>query len=346
MRQLTYVAPRVLEWWDVQAPRLSHDEDALVRPIAVTRCDLDRFIADGTAGMPGPFAIGHETYGEVVDVGDAVRGFRPGDRILVPFQISCGRCARCRMGLTGLCEHVPYRSSYGMAPLSGIDYGGGLSDLLRVPFADHMLIHAPEGLTPEAMAGVTDNVTAALTFVAEPLRARPGAPVLIVGGDTNGIGLHIAQCAVALGADKVVYVDRDRHTLELAARVGAEAVALDLGHDTAPVGAFPITIDASGSEDGLAYAIRCTDYEGLCQRTYGDFKPRTPTPLRDMYGRNITLKLGRVHARAHMGAALDLMQRGCLHPEHMITRRATFEEAAEAILDPTNKVVFTASPAG
>ncbi len=343
MRQLTYVSPRVLEWRDVPEPRFKQDGDAVVRPMAVTRCDLDLFIASGAVGLPGPFAIGHETLGEVVEVGECVRNVRPGEHVIVPFQISCGACGRCRAGFTGLCEAVPYRSSYGMAPLSGVDYGCGLSDLLRVPFADHMLVHAPAGLEPEALAGVADNVTAALAFVAEPLRLRPGSPILVVGGQGKGVGLHIVQCALALGADRVVYVDQDRGSLALAERVGGEPVELALDPETPPIGQFPFTIDASGYVEGLAFAIRCTDHEGLCQRTYGDFKPATDVPLRDMYARNITLKLGRVHARAHMPAALDLMQRGRLHPEDVITRRASFDDAAEAMLDPTNKVVFTRS---
>lgn len=340
MRQLFYVSPQVLEWREVADARLESDGDAIVRPLAVTRCDLDLSIATGLAGWPGGFAFGHETYGEVIEVGDRVAGFRPGDRVLVPFQISCGSCGRCRRGLTALCETVPYRSSYGMAPLSGVEYGGGLADRLRVPFADHMLLHAPADLTPEALAGVADNVTNALAFVLDPLRERPGARLLIVGGARGGIAFHVIQCAIALGAEKVVYVAQDDDNLDVAKRLGAETIQMELRPDTPSVGQFPLTFDASGHDDGLAFAIRCTDYEGLCQRTYGDFVPRTPTPLMDMYGRNITLKLGRVHARAHMPAALDLMQRGCLCPEHVITRRALFCEAAEAMTDPTHKVVF------
>jgi alcohol dehydrogenase len=342
MKQLQYISAGVLEWHDVPEPRLQSDSDALVRPLAVTRCDLDIFIATGRAGMPGPFAVGHETYGEVLDVGAGVRNFHPGDRVVVPFQISCGDCGRCRKGLTGLCETVPYRSSYGMAPLSGVDYGGGLSDLLRVPFADHMLVHAPDGLEAAALAGVADNVTTALTFVAEPLLRHPRARILVVGGRGKGIGLHIVQCAVALGADKVVYVDRDATSLDLARRLGADSIAMKIEAQTPPIGSFPFTIDASGDEDGLAFAIRCTEYEGLCQRTYGDFTERTPVPLRDMYGRNITLKLGRVHARAHMCQTLHLMEKGSLKPEQAITKRAPFREAAEAMLEPENKIVFLA----
>jgi len=342
MKQLQYISAGVLEWRDVPEPRLESDGDALVRPLAVTRCDLDILIATGRAGMQGPFAIGHETYGEVLAVGDAVRSFRPQDRILVPFQISCGSCGRCRAGLTALCEQFPYRSSYGMAPLSGIDYGGGLADALRVPCADHMLVHAHRDLAPEAMAGVADNVTTAFTLVAEPLRSQPRARILVVGGRGKGVALHVAQCALALGSDKVVYVDTDPKSLELARRIGTEAIHLELGPHSKAIGKFPFTIDTSGSEDGLAFAIRCTDYEGLCQRSYGDFVERTPVPLRDMYARNITLKLGRVHARAHMHATLNLMRDGRLHPEHVITHRASFDEAAEVFLEPANKVVFLA----
>jgi alcohol dehydrogenase len=63
MRQLTYVRPNLLEWWDVPEPRLQDDRDAIVAPLAVTRCDLDLSIATGVAGFEGPFAIGHEAAG-------------------------------------------------------------------------------------------------------------------------------------------------------------------------------------------------------------------------------------------------------------------------------------------
>ena len=95
MRQLTYVGGSTIEWWDVPAPKLQDDRDALVRPLAVTRCDLDLTIVGGKSGLPGPFALGHETSGIVTDVGGAVRNFVPGDLVIVPFQISCGECERC-----------------------------------------------------------------------------------------------------------------------------------------------------------------------------------------------------------------------------------------------------------
>lgn len=145
MRQLTYVRPNLLEWWDVRAPRLQDDGDAIVQPLAVTRCDLDLYIANGAANFPGPFAIGHEAAGVVAEVGDSVARIKPGDQVIVPFQISCGKCDRCRRGRTNACTSVPFRASYGLKPVCGVEFGGALSDFLRVPFADHMLIHHPQG---------------------------------------------------------------------------------------------------------------------------------------------------------------------------------------------------------
>src|SRR5437899_11047883 len=106
MRQLTYVRPNLLEWWDIPEPRLQDDREAIVAPLAVTRCDLDLSIAIGKSGFQGPFAIGHEAAGIVTDVGDAVRTFAPGDKVIVPFQISCGQCERCRRGHTNACSPV------------------------------------------------------------------------------------------------------------------------------------------------------------------------------------------------------------------------------------------------
>ncbi len=85
MRQLTYVKDTTIEWWDVPARQLQDDHDALVMPLAVTRCDLA--IASGRSGLPGPFALGHERAGRVMDIGDCVRNFVPGDLVIVSFQI-------------------------------------------------------------------------------------------------------------------------------------------------------------------------------------------------------------------------------------------------------------------
>jgi len=88
MRQLTFIQPHVVEWREVTDPVLQGGGEALVRPVVVANCDLDRPIISGRFPVPGPFALGHEFIAEVVDVGDAVATVAPGDTVIVPFQVS------------------------------------------------------------------------------------------------------------------------------------------------------------------------------------------------------------------------------------------------------------------
>src|SRR4051812_23079347 len=179
MRQLTLVETGRLEWEDVPEPKLEEGGQALVRPLAVALCDLDANIVNGEFPLPAPVAMGHEFVAEVVDVGDGVKSVRPGDRAVVPFQISCGECARCRRGRTGDCESVPRLSMYGFGALGG-NWGGALSDVVRVPYADAMLVPLPDGVDPAAVASASDNIPDGWRTVAEPLERRLGAEVLVV----------------------------------------------------------------------------------------------------------------------------------------------------------------------
>lgn len=114
MRQLTFVKHGLLEWQDVPEPKLENGREALVRPIVMARCDLDAPILYGIAPFRGPFPFGHEFIAEVVNVGEAVRSFIIGQRVIVPFQISCGACRRCQHGLSNSCQSVPELSHYGL----------------------------------------------------------------------------------------------------------------------------------------------------------------------------------------------------------------------------------------
>ncbi|MCW2994171.1 MAG: dehydrogenase, partial [Conexibacter sp.] len=192
MRSLTYAGPRQLEWREAPEPRLAGDGEAIVRHVAVATCDLDAMIVAGASPFPAPFALGHEGVAEVLEIGDGVTTVQPGDRVLVPFQISCGTCAACAAGRTGNCETVPLGQTYGFGfGAEQTRWGGFLSDAVNVPFADAMLVRIPDGLAPEIAAGASDNITDAYRAVAPQLAARPGAPVLVVGGALSGsIGLY------------------------------------------------------------------------------------------------------------------------------------------------------------
>ena len=340
MRQLTYIGGNKVEWWDVPAPRLQDDGDALVQPLAVTRCDLDLAIVHGRSGLAGPFALGHETAGRIVDVGGAVKNFAPGDLVIVPFQISCGTCDRCRRGHTNACTGVPFRSSYGLKPVCGVEYGGGLSDLIRVPFADHMLVRQPNGHALSQTAGLADGATDGFSAVARWLAQRPGADVLVIGGFAQSLALFAVQAAVARGAGRVVYLDDHAPRLAKAKSLGADIIEAPSGLSMEPPGLFPIVIDAAATDASTLLAFRATEPNGICQRMYGDFAETTPVPLRHMYGVGITLKVSRVNVRAELPDCVAHVAAGHYHPEHVITRRVRFEDAHEAIGDPTIRVAF------
>lgn len=340
MRQLTYVGGNTIEWWDVPAPRLQSDRDALVQPLAVTRCDLDLSIVSGKSGLPGPFALGHETAGCVVEIGDAVKNFVPSDLVIVPFQISCGECERCRRGHTNACKSVPFRSSYGLKPVCGVEYGGALSDLIRVPFADHMLVRQPQGHALSQTAGLADGATDAYSAVTHWLKQRPGEGVLVIGGFAQSLAMFAVQAAISRGARRVVYLDDDAQRLAKAKSLGAEVYEAPKGLLTEPVGQFPIVIDAAATDASILLALRSAEPNGVCQRMYGDFRETTPVPLRHMYGVGITLRVSRVNVRAEMPGCVAHVEAGHFHPEHVITRKVRFEDAHEAIGDPTIRVAF------
>ncbi len=301
MRQLTFVRQGQLEWWDVPEPQLEGPGQAIVRPIAVARCDVDNPILSGLTPFRGPFAFGHEFVAEIVTLGEEVRGFHPGQRVMVSFQICCGECDRCRRGLTGSCATVPTFASYGFG--RG-DWGGALSDLVRVPFAEAMMVALPDDVDPAALASC-DNMPDGWRTVGPYLQETPGAPVLIVAGLAQSVGLYAAAIARALGSE-VDYVDSDRQRLELAEAVGAKPVE---GPPPRQLGPYPVTVDTSADPAGLACALRSVEPGGVCASVGIYFAPETPVPLLDMYYTGITFKTSRVNARAHAGGPRPCAER-------------------------------------
>lgn len=355
MRQLTFMKPGTFEWRDVPAPKIENGRQAIVRPLAVARCDLDFYIATGFAPYPGPFAFGHEAVAEVVDAGDAAN-VRPGDRVVVPFQISCGICVACKRGFTNSCTSVPMRSAYGLKPTCGHEWGGALGDLMLVPFADHMLVKTPPNLDPVSIASAADNIPDGWRAVAGPLEQFPGANVLVVGGAAQSVGLYAAGAAVALKAGRVLYLDDDAGRRKAAAAMGATAEPLILVERTAkpkPAGTgsplaklasaseqFEITVDASGDPAALNFVVASTAPNGICTSVAIYFGETTPMPLLRMYGKGIVFHTGRVQSRPNLPGVLQACADGHFHPEHVTARVVPFSDAAEAMTDPAAKIVF------
>lgn len=332
MRALVVAPGGRVHWQDVPAPPAPGPLAALVHPIAVASCDLDRAMALGKTPFMLPFHFGHECVAEVTEVGEQVATVRPGDRVVVPFQISCGTCTSCRAGLTSNCASVPPISMYGFG-VAGGHWGGAYSDLLTVPFADGMLVPLPSGIDPASAASVGDNVTDGYRGVApylpDLLARDPDAEVLILAEIghrppiSSSVTLYAGLTAKALGAKTVRFVDQRPYV-----RRHAEALGL-LSHSPRDLKDLPtasLVVDSSGTAAGTAAAIMRTAPDGMCI-SLASLARTSKLPTALMYGRNVTYHVGRSNARAHIPAVLDLMRSGTLHPERVTTHLGALDHA-------------------
>jgi alcohol dehydrogenase len=337
MKQLTCTGPGTVEWREVPEPRLAGDGDALVRPLAVARCDIDLPLTSGVFPIREPFALGHECVAEVAALGDGVRGLEVGQRVVVAFQVSCGTCRSCTAGHSGNCDQYPVLSDYGMQPLSGVEYGGMLSDLVRVPHAQAMLAPVRGTLDPVALGSVSDNVLDGFRAVAPHLEERPGSEVLIVIHGLKSVPLYAALSAIALGAERVDVASDDDEVLTVAERLGARPMRTEFER---PERRYPIVVDAGLTAAGLKYAIRSTAPEGICQSV--SFYPggEMPMPLGRLYTLGIRFSIGRAHAVALLPQVMPLIEHGRLRPEQVTTRVVDWEDAPRAFREPAIKLIL------
>jgi threonine dehydrogenase-like Zn-dependent dehydrogenase len=373
MKQLTFIKTKTLAWWDVPEPELQGPGEALVRPFIAARCDGDAFflrhhadrmlraaaalhVVDDTFGQArqgifqGPFPYGHECIAEVLRVGDAVRNVAVGDVVVVPWSVCCGACGCCARGFSAHCERADTPiAAYGFGKAIG-SYGGMVSDVLRVPFADAMLVRLPEGVSPISVASASDNMPDAYRAVAPALQRTPGAPVLIIGGAAKSIGLYAAGMAVALGSTRVDYVDSCNTRLRIAERLGARAIAVRASArwftHGAPVlrGGYLVAVDASGTTSGLRYALRSLAPGGHCTALAFYVRNNTPLPLWNMYLKSATLHVGVSHPREHLPAVLELVASKRFNPMLLEPLIGNFSDAPQILLESATKVIVRREP--
>jgi threonine dehydrogenase-like Zn-dependent dehydrogenase len=335
MRSLVLERSRRLAWHEAPDPQRKHEREAIVRPLAVAICDLDWAMISGRAPFPLSIPLGHECVAEVVEGPDR---FAAGERVVVPFQISCGTCERCRRGLTGNCATVSPRQMYGFGAFGG-QWGGMLSDFALVPYADAMLVPLPDGVDPAVVPSAADNIPDGWRTVAMALAEFPAADVLIVSGGIGerSIPLYAVDAALALGAASVTYLDTDPHRLAVAQKLGARVID---GTPHESVGKFPVTVDGTASPEGLVATLRLTDWGGHCT-TIGQLAPEAPLPLFELYHCGVQLHIGPGMARPAIPAILDLVASGRLRPQLVTTATAAWDDAAEALLEPTTKLIVS-----
>lgn len=338
MRRLSFIEPGKVRWEEGADPALSDSASALVRPLAVARCDLDVPMA-AFGIFPGPFTVGHEAVAEVVEVGEDVRSFAPGDRVIVPFQVSCGSCRPCEGRRFGACE--PYRARAGAAfgfGEAGGGHGGAVADRLLVPVADHLLLAAPLSVSDRIACTLPDNVVDGYRAVASGLRDYPGEEVLIVGGAAASIGLYAVAAAFALGAGGVRFADQDPDRCAAAESLGATVEEVG-GEWPRRFDRALIVVDNALEPEGLHAALRSTEGYGFCTSVAIHFGETTPMPLLEMYTRGITYHASRADSRKLLPEVIDLVDAGRLDPAKVPSTVVGWDSADEAWLEPAIKLI-------
>jgi threonine dehydrogenase-like Zn-dependent dehydrogenase len=367
VRELRLMRAGRLAWHEREPPVLEDPGDAIVRPFLAGRCDGDMLpihrpvsralqagmalrLVDPVVGcicgkvpFKGPLAIGHECVAEVVAVGSDVREVRARQRVIVPWAVSCGTCARCRRGLTAKCERTTAGhelAAFGFGPMSG-PWGGMVADQLRVPYADHMLVPVPHGVPAERLAAASDNLADGWRSVARPLEERPGGSVLVLGGGAKSIGLYAAGLAVMLGAGVVDYLDDHPLRRRIAESFGAHAHPRSRG---AGGRSYDVVVEATSRATGLRAAIRALAPGGVCTAVGYYLSTGTRVPLMRMYATDGTLRLGVSHARAELPALLAFVARTDFPAERVTTLTAGWDDAPEAYAAKTTKLVLRRDP--
>jgi threonine dehydrogenase-like Zn-dependent dehydrogenase len=222
----------------VPDPAILNPRDAIIKVTLTAICGSDLHLLDGfIPTMQRGDILGHEFMGEVVDVGRGITKLKVGDRVVVPFTISCGHCFFCEQDLWSLCDNSNPNAwmaekLYGYSP-SGLfgyshmlgGYAGGQAEYVRVPFADCGPIKVPDHLTDEQVLFLSDIFPTGY-MAAENCNITPGDTVAVWG--CGPVGQFAIKSAWMLGAGRVVAIDREPERLRMAADRGkAETLNMD-----------------------------------------------------------------------------------------------------------------------
>lgn len=230
MKAVVFKGPLDVAVEEVPDARIEEPTDAIVRITSAAICGSDLHMYAGrTAVRPGT-VLGHEPLGVVDRVGSAVEKVRPGDRVVMPFNISCGTCFNCARGYTAACLNVnpsAHGGAYGYVGMG--PYRGGQAEYLRVPFADTNCLKLP-GEPRDAWEDdfvLLADVFPTGWFAAELAAVEPGTSVAVFGA--GPVGALSAYSALLRGAKVVSAVDYVPDRLARAASIGALPVDFTRG---------------------------------------------------------------------------------------------------------------------
>jgi threonine dehydrogenase-like Zn-dependent dehydrogenase len=355
---------------DVPEPKILNPRDAIVKVTATAICGSDLHLYDGfIPSMAKGDILGHEFMGEVMEVGRAVKNLKVGDRVVVPFPISCGGCFFCQRGMFSLCENSNPNSLlaeklwghspcgiFGYSHLLG-GYAGGQAEFVRVPFADVGPIRV-NGMADEKVLFLSDILPTGY-MAAEACDIQPGDTIAVWG--CGPVGLLAIKSAFLLGAERVIAIDRFPARLHMAREMcGAEIIdyeAIDpveaLREKTGGRGP-DACIDAVGMEShspgirgaydqvkttlmletdrpaSLRQAILACRNGGTVSIAGVYERIMDKAPLGSVMNRSLTIKTGQTHVQRYLVPLLKRIENGEIDPSFVVTHRMRLEDAPQA----------------
>jgi threonine dehydrogenase-like Zn-dependent dehydrogenase len=368
MRALCWYGINDVRVETVPDPEILNPSDAIIRVTSTAICGSDLHLYNGyiPAMLPGDI-LGHEFMGEVVEVGPNVQNLQVGDRVVVPFPISCGHCFFCKSDLWSLCDNSnPHAAMaeqlYGYSP-AGIfgysqllgGYAGGQAEYVRVPYADVGPFKIENGLSDEQVLFLTDIFPTGY-MAAEVCDIQPGDTVAVWG--CGPVGLFAIRSAYMLGAERVIAVDRFPERLRMAREYGkAETlnyeevdVVEELKEMTAGRGpdhcieAVGMEAHGTGVEwwyDRARQAVRLQTGRPIALREAIQACRKGGTvsisgvfggfidklPMGAAFNKGLTFKMGQTHVHRYLRPLLERIQAGEIDPGGIITHRMSLEDA-------------------
>lgn len=354
----------------VPDPRIEHPRDAIIKVTSCAICGSDLHILDGLIpGMQSGDVVGHETMGEVVEVGPENRKLKVGDRVVVPFTISCGECFFCRRGYFSACERTnrdfdTARQLWGNSPagLFGYShllggYAGGQAEYLRVPFADVGPIKVPSELSDEQVLFLSDIFPTGY-MAADFCDIGPGDTIAVWG--CGPVGQFAIRSAFLLGAERVIAIDAVPERMALARKAGAEI--LDFRNDDiydrimqmtrgrgadACIDAVGTEADSTASFDSMLDRVKVAAFLGTdrphvlrqaihCCRNFGTVSIvgvyggfLDKIPFGSAINRGLTFRMAQTPVQRYLPGLLERIANGEIDPSFVITDRGSLEDGPE-----------------
>lgn len=334
MRAVVYRGPNDIRLETVSEPALQGPEDAIVRVTTASICGSDLHVLRGLMPQMNEGAIiGHEFVGVVESAGSAVESFKPGDRVVGPAAVWCGRCRACRKGLLSACENG---AVFGNGPLFG-DLDGAQADYVRVPFANVTLHSIPEGLPDDRVIFAGDilpTAYSALAGLAPGCRGlRTGETVVIFGA--GPVGLCAVVSAKIFDPARIIVVDMEAYRLEMARRLGADLVidasiedVRALVKEATDGWGADYVLEAVGKQETLNNAVAVSAPGGVVS-VVGVFQQPVSVNAPRMLAKNLTLTIG-MGDLGRIQELIDLIAAGRLDLTPLITHRLSLADAIEA----------------